>query len=77
MSWYEGEDIEFIILVNSKRVIEEKLLKEASQSLIKIREIELTLSERRTLLDMVCSKNCRKKGGGGEFLYNNLEREPH
>ena len=25
---------------------------------------------------MLSWKSCREKGGGGEFLYNNLKREP-
>ena len=46
------EDIELIILVNSERVIGEKLLKEASQSFVKIGEDELYFLE-KGLLDMV------------------------
>ena len=71
------EDIGLIILVNSERVVGEKLLREASQSFVKIGEDELSFLEKRILLNMVSWKSCGEKGGGGEFLYNNLEREPH
>ena len=47
------EDIELIILVNSDRVIGEKLLREASQSFVKIEKDELSFPEERILLDMV------------------------
>ena len=39
------EDIELIILVNSERVIGEKLLREASQSFVKIGKDELSFLE--------------------------------
>ena len=71
------ENSEFIILVNSKRVIGEKLLKEASQSFVKIGKDELSFLEERILLDMASWKSCVEKEGDGEFLYNKLEREPH
>ena len=71
------EDIELVILVNSEKVIGEKLLRKASQSFVKIRKNELSFLEKRILLDMVFWKSCRKKGGGGKFLYNNLKKEPY
>ena len=47
------EDIEFIMLFKSERVIGEKLLKEASQSFVKFGEFELSFLKERILLDMV------------------------
>ena len=70
------EDIELIILVNSERVIGEKLLREASQSFVKTRENKLSFLEERILLDMMSWKSCGEKRSG-EFLCINLEREPH
>ena len=67
------EDIELIILVNSERVIGEKLLREASQSFVKIGD-ELSFLKERILLDMVSWKSCGGKGGGGKFLLKNLEK---
>ena len=69
------KDIKLIIVVNSERVIEGKILRETSQSFIKIGENKLSLPEERSLLDMVFWKSCREKRGDGEFLYNNLERK--
>ena len=62
------EDIELIILKNSKRVIGKMLLREASLSFVKRGENELSFLEERILLDMVSWKSCGEKGGGGEFL---------
>ena len=62
------EDIELIILKNSKRVIGKKLLREASLSFVKIGKDKLIFLEERILLDMVSWKSCGEKGGGGEFL---------
>ena len=55
------EDIELIILVNSVRVVGEKLLKEASQSFVKIGKDELSFLEKRILLNMVSWKAVEKK----------------
>ena len=46
------EDIELILLVNSERVIKEKLLRETSQTFVKIGEDELSFLEEITLLDL-------------------------
>ena len=62
------EDIELIILKNSKRVIGKKLSREASLSFVKGGENELSFLEERILLDMVSWKNCGEKGGDGEYL---------
>ena len=59
------EDIELFRL--AERVIGEKLLREASQSVVKIGD-ELSFLEGRTLLDMVSWKRCGEKGGDGKFL---------
>ena len=53
------EDIELIKVVNSERVNGEKLLREASQSFVKIGEDELSFLEERILL--VFWKSCEKK----------------
>ena len=68
------EDIELIILVNSERVIEDKLLREASQSFVKIGEDALSFLEEKLLLDMVSWESCREIREGGRFIYNNLEK---
>ena len=70
------ENVELIMLVNSEKVIGENLLKEASQSFVKM-ENELSFLEERILLDMVFWESYGEKEGGWEFLYNNLEKEPH
>ena len=70
------EDIEFIIVVNSERVIEEKLFREASQSFVKI-EVKLSFLGERNFFRHCVLQSSKQKSGDGEFLYNYLEREPH
>ena len=53
-------DIELIIVTNTKRVIGEMLLKEASQSFAKIGEDELSFLKERILLDCVLEKLWRQ-----------------
>ena len=66
-----------IILVNSERVIGEKLLRVASQSFVETGKDELSFLEKRILLDTLFWKSFGEKEESGEFLYNNLERDPH
>ena len=65
-----------IILVNLERVVGEKLLREASQNLMKMKKVKLSYLKGKYLLDTISWKSCGEKGGG-EFSYKNLEREPH
>ena len=64
-----------VILVNSERFIEKNLLREASQGFVEIGENERSFLEEIISLDMVSWKSCGEKEAGGEFLYNNLERD--
>ena len=56
-----GENIKLIILVNSEKVIWQKILREASQSFVKIGKNKLSFLKKRILLDMVSWKSCGRK----------------
>ena len=58
--------MELIILVTSKRVIGDEILKRASESLVKIRKVESSFLEEKILLDW--EKLWRKRMGQKVFI---------
>ena len=70
------KDIELIILMNSERVIGKKLLREASQSFVKIGKDELSFLEEKLLLDFCyCLGKAVKKKMEVESFYNIIQKE--
>ena len=58
--------MELIILVTSKRVIGDEILRRASESLVKIRKVESSFLEEKILLDW--EKLWRKRMGQKVFI---------